>query len=129
MTARPSLTRSIPFWGLVAGSVASAAAGAVVMNGALSEMTAKLLDGTATGVEVYVGQPIAVVGGILIGAGVIGVLLALTVAALSTLRPTAPVEIVEPLDFDDDETILDEEPLPASVTDSPADQPITQPAR
>lgn len=127
MTARPSLTRSIPFWGLVAGSVASAAAGAVVMNGALSEMTAKLLDGTATGVEVYVGQPIAVVGGILISAGVIGVLLALAVAALSTLRPTTPVEVVELLDVDD-ETLIADEPLPTAAGDSPVDETITQPS-
>jgi hypothetical protein len=129
MTARPSLTRSIPFWGLVAGSVASAAAGAVMMNGALSEMTTKLLDGTATGVEVYVGQPIAVVGGILIGAGVIGVLLALAVAALSTLRPKAPVEVIEPLDFADDETLAEDEPLPAPVADRPVDEQSAQPAR
>ena len=61
-------------------------------------MTTTLLDGTATGVDVYVGQSTAVIGAVLIGAGVIGVLLTLAVAAVATLRPYPAPEIVEAVD-------------------------------
>lgn len=91
MTTRPSLARSIPFWVLLVGSVATTAVGAWLVSDRLGIMTATLNDGTATGVEVYVGQSVAVLGAILIGAGVIGVLLALAVAAAASLRPHAGV--------------------------------------
>ena len=87
MTTRPSLARSIPFWVLLVGSVATTAVGAWLVSDRLGIMTATLNDGTATGVEVYVGQSVAVLGAILIGAGVIGILLALAVAAAASLRP------------------------------------------
>lgn len=99
MTSRPRLERSIPFWILVAGSLASVAAGAVILADKIGVMTTTLTDGSATGLEVYVGQTVAVVGAVLVGAGVVGILLALTVASLSTLRPLAPVEIVDPTDW------------------------------
>ncbi|MEV8272885.1 dinucleotide-utilizing enzyme [Microbacterium sp. NPDC077184] len=99
MTTRPPLARSIPFWVLLVGSVATTAVGAWLVSDRLGIMTATLNDGTATGVEVYVGQSVAVLGAILIGAGVIGILLALAVAAAATLRPhavTAPPAYVAP---------------------------------
>ncbi len=98
MSTRPRLTRSIPFWGLVVVSVATIVGGWYVTTDKIGSMTRTLTDGSATGVDVYVGQTIAQLGSILIGAGVIGVLLALGIAALSTLRPQPPVEIVEPID-------------------------------
>ncbi|MFK4837057.1 dinucleotide-utilizing enzyme [Microbacterium sp. ZW T2_14] len=99
MSTRPRLIRSIPFWGLVVVSLATAAGGWYITTTKIASMTTTLTDGTATGVDVYVGQSIAQLGGILIGAGVIGILLALAIAALSTLRPQAPVEVVEPIDW------------------------------
>ncbi|MDZ8172632.1 dinucleotide-utilizing enzyme [Microbacterium xanthum] len=96
MTTRPRLVRSVPFWILLAGSAGTAGYGASMVTATLDSMTTTLLDGTATGVDVYVGQSTAVVGAILIGAGVIGVLLALAVAAAATLRPTHAAEVVEP---------------------------------
>ncbi|GAB3601732.1 dinucleotide-utilizing enzyme [Microbacterium aureliae] len=84
--SRPRLITRIPFWGLVAGSLASAGVGGALLADKLNIMTATLTDGTATGVEVYVGQSVAVLGAILVGAGVLGILLALTVATLASLR-------------------------------------------
>ena len=99
MPTRPPLVRSIPFWALVAASLATAGAGALLLVDKLGVMTTTLTDGTATGVEVYVGQSIAGLGATLIGVGIVGILISLAVAALSTLRPHAPVEIVEPIDW------------------------------
>lgn len=97
MSTRPRLVRSIPFWGLVVVSLATAAAGALLLVDKLGAMTTALEAGTATTVDVYVGQSVAVVGAVVLGAGVVGVLLALGVAAAATLRPHAPVEVVEPV--------------------------------
>lgn len=98
MPTRPRLIRSIPFWGLVVVSLATIAGGWYITTDKIGSMTTTLTDRTATGVDVYVGQSIAQLGAILIGAGVVGVLLALGIAALSTLRPQPPVEVVEPID-------------------------------
>ena len=76
------LSRSIPFWVLVAGSVVAIAGGAYLLITKLAVMASTLTDGSATGVEVYAGQTWAVVGGILVGAGLVGLALALTLAAL-----------------------------------------------
>lgn len=103
MTTRPRLVRSIPFWGLVAVSLATAASGAVILTDKLGSMTTTLTDGSATGVDVYVGQSIATLGAILLGAGIVGVLLTLAVATAATLRPVPPVEVVEPIDWTSDE--------------------------
>ena len=112
MPTRPRLIRSIPFWGLLVVSLATIAAGWFLTTGELASMTTTLTDGTATGVDVYVGQSIAQLGGTLIGAGVVGVLLTLAVAALSTLRPHPPVEVVELTDRTESE-IADEAPVEA----------------
>lgn len=99
MSTRPPLIRSIPFWGLVVVSLATVAGGWFITTDKIASMTTTLTDGTATGVDVYVGQSMAQLGGILIGAGIIGILLSLGIAALSTLRPHAAVEVVEPIDW------------------------------
>ncbi|WP_019179288.1 hypothetical protein [Microbacterium yannicii] len=95
MPTRPRLVRSIPFWVLLIVSLATAAAGAYILSDRLGAMTTTLTAGTATTVDVYVGQSVAVAGAIVLGAGIVGVLLALTIAALSTLRPRAAVEAAE----------------------------------
>ena len=112
MSTRPRLVRSIPFWVLLSASLATAAAGAVLLIDKLGVMTTTLTDGTATGVEVYVGQSVAVLGAILLGAGVIGVLLTLAIAAAATLRPHPAVEVVEPLDWATDDAA--DAPAPAA---------------
>ena len=91
MSTRPHLVRSAPFWGLVVVSLATTAFGAYLLSDRLGSMTTALTAGTATPVDVYVGQSVAVTGAIVLGAGIIGLLLALGVAALSTLRPRTQV--------------------------------------
>ncbi|MFJ6679603.1 dinucleotide-utilizing enzyme [Microbacterium sp. NPDC091382] len=105
MNTRPRLTRSIPFWVLVAGSLASSAAGAVVLIDKLGTMETALNAGTATGVEVYVGQVWAILGAILIGVGVIGLLLAFTLGALRAFAtPREQLDTVTDPVVDDVET-------------------------
>lgn len=117
MPTRPRLIRSIPFWGLVVVSLATIAGGWYITTQKIASMTTTLTDGTATGVDVYVGQSIAQLGAILIGAGVIGVLLALGIAALSTLRPQPPVEVVEPIDWTSESETFEAAP---KATEAPA---------
>ncbi|MCS3444381.1 hypothetical protein [Microbacterium phyllosphaerae] len=94
-----SLTRSIGFWLLLVLSLASAGVGGWLIAGQIGTMTSTLLDGTATGIEVYVGQSLVVVGAALLGAGVIGLLIAIALTAVQALMPsTAPV-VVEPIDW------------------------------
>lgn len=126
MSTRPSLVRSIPFWALLAASIATAAAGALILTDRLGVMTKTLTDGTATGVEVYVGQALATLGAVLLGTGIIGILISLAVAALSTLRPHAPVEVVEPIDWSSEEA-ADDEILP-SEPEAPAASADVAPA-
>jgi hypothetical protein len=125
MSTRPHLIRSIPFWGLVVVSLATVAGGWFITTDKIASMTSTLTDGTATGVDVYVGQSMAQLGGILIGAGIVGILLSLGIAALSTLRPHAPVEVVEPIDWDAEADTIDAAPErtdaaePAAEVDAP----------
>lgn len=96
MSTRPRLSRSIPFWILIVGSLATSAGGAYLLVDKLGGMDARLTDGSATTNDVYVGQIWGVLGAILIGAGLIGFALALTVAALRTLSaPATPAVEVE----------------------------------
>jgi UPF0716 family protein affecting phage T7 exclusion len=94
-----TLTRSIPYWLLIVLSLASAVVGAWLVTDQIGTMTTTLLDGTATGIEVYVGQSWSIVGAVLLGAGVIGVLLALVLAAAKALVPAAAAVTVEPIDW------------------------------
>ncbi|WP_194395582.1 dinucleotide-utilizing enzyme [Microbacterium atlanticum] len=128
MPTRPRLARSIPFWGLLLVSLATIAGGWFLTNRTLGSMTTTLTDGTATGVDVYVGQSIAQLGAVLIGAGVVGVLLALTVAALSTLRPR-PVEGAEQPAWTADERDAAAPAVAAPATAEPAvASPAAEPA-
>lgn len=112
-----SLTRSIGFWLLLVLSVASAAVGGWIISGQIGTMTSTLTDGTATGVEVYVGQSLVVVGAALLGAGVLGILLAVALTAVRALIPTAAPVVVEPIDWtaEPDSTI---EETPAASTEA-----------
>jgi len=124
MSHRPHLVRNIPFWGIVVVSVATASAGALIVSDTLGSMTATLMNNTATGVDVYVGQSLAVLGAILLGAGILGVVLALTVAAIASLRPTHPTEGVESIDAvatDRDLDVAANPGAPAPVELAPAD--------
>ena len=102
MTARPRLVRSVPFWVLVVGSVASVGVGLWLTLDKLGVMTASILDDSATGVEVYAGQSWAVLGSVLIGVGLIGLALALTlgVAASLVTRDEPLVVVADTLDDD-----------------------------
>lgn len=128
MPTRPRLVRSIPFWGLVVVSLATIAGGWYITTDKIGTMTTTLTDGTATGVDVYVGQSIVQLGGILIGAGVIGILLAFAVAAVSTLRPLPAAEIVEPVA---EHSAVESVEAPAAATTAAAvpvveaEQPVT----
>lgn len=93
-----TLTRSIGFWLLLILSLGATAAGGWLISGQLGTMTSTLTDGTATGVEVYVGQSLVVVGSALLGAGIIGLLLTLGLTAVQALIPSPAPTVVEPLD-------------------------------
>lgn len=119
MSTRPRLVRSIPFWGLLAASLASAGVGLYIVNDKLGAMTSTINDGTATPVDVYVGPSVVLVGAIALGAGIVGLLLTLAIAAASTLRPHPAVEVVEPIDWDADAAAADAD-VDADVAEVPA---------
>jgi len=125
---KKSLTRSISYWLLLVLSLASAAVGGWIISDNTAVMTARLLDGTATGVEVYVGQPWIVVGAVLLGAGVIGVLLTLALAAAKSLVPVAAPVVVEPIDWSKDtEDAAETQTTSASdATESTADEAVEE---
>lgn len=123
-----SLTRSIGFWLLLVLALASAAVGGWLISGQIGTMTTTLLDGTATGVEVYVGQSLIVVGSALLGAGVLGILLAVALIAVQSLIPAATPVVVEPIDWtaeaDDTTTPVDDATVAAVVGETSADGPL-----
>jgi len=111
MTVRPSLVRSIPFWILLVGSLATAAVGAWLTVDKLAVMSVGLTAGTATPVDVYVGQVWAIIGGILLAAGILGLALTLVTAVIRSFVPVTDVEIIEALDWSDDEDSLEIAPV------------------
>jgi len=103
-----SLTRNLPYWLLLVLSAASAAVGGWLIAGQIGTMNARLLDGTATNVEVYVGPSIVVVGAVLLGAGVVGILLALVLAAgKALLRVPAPIAEADQTSEPEDDAVND----------------------
>jgi hypothetical protein len=121
MTVRPSLVRSIPFWILLVGSVATSVFGAWLAVTTLGTMSTALTAGTATPVDVYVGQVWAIVGGVLIATGILGLALVLVLGVLRSFVPVTDVEIIEALDWSDDELVADEAPIAsAPVATEPA---------
>ncbi len=129
MYTAPRLTRSVPFWILLAGSLASVAFGVWLTVDRIGVMTATLLDGTATGVEVYAGQSWAVFAAAFVAAGLVGFVAAL---ALAVARSFAPQPVVEAIAWAED----DEVEVPAAPAVEPtapqapeADAPSTDTAR
>ena len=117
-----SLTRSIGFWLLLVLSLASAGVGGWLIAGQVGTMTSTLLDGTATGIEVYVGQSLVVVGAALLGAGVIGVLIAVGLSAVQALLPSPAPAVVGPIDGTNESAEADEvdtidSEIPATAAD------------
>jgi len=136
-----SLTRSIGFWLLIVLSLASAGVGGWLIAGQVGGMTSTLLDGTATGVDVYVGQSLVVVGSALLGSGVLGLLVALALLAARTLVPAPAPVVAEPVDETSEEapddhdphaqtaggiTSDDEDPAPIAAGQQPADDDDAQ---
>lgn len=125
-----SLTRSIGFWLLIVLSLASGAVGGWLTASQLTTMTATLLDGSATGVEVYVGQSLAVLGSALIGAGVLGVLLAFALLAVRSLLPASAPAALEPIDWSAGEststTTGDELSQPEDAQPEAAAEPVVE---
>jgi len=131
MNPRPSLLASIPYWILVVASLVVTALGAWILTSKIGAMTTTLTDGSATAVDVYVGPTVALLGAVLIGVGVIGILIALAVAALSSLRPKGGVEVLEPVAFVDETDVfapVAAEAAPAPVvTEAPvAEAPVAE---
>ena len=94
-----SLTRSIGFWLLLVVSLATTAVGGWLIAGQIGTMTTTLLDGTATGIEVYVGQSLVVVGAGVLAAGIVGILLSLGLVAARSLVPAPAPTVVETIDW------------------------------
>ena len=115
-----SLRRSIPFWLLLAGSLVSFGYGGFLVLDKISTMTATLANGSATGVDVYVGQSWIVVGAAFIGAGLLGLVTLLALAVIRSLvaAPAAPVVVEEPG--------LDETPLDEAVVPEADAEPATE---
>lgn len=128
MNTRPRLTRSIPFWGLVVGSVASIAFGVWLTTDKLTVMETKLLDGTATGVEVYGGQAWAVFAAAFVCAGLVGLVAALALGAARTFA-ARPVEVVEAIEWqqEDPDVETHDDETPVAEIREPAVAPKTDP--
>ncbi|MBE7954751.1 hypothetical protein ABTZ44_01310 [Microbacterium oxydans] len=118
-----SLTRSIGFWLLLVVSLATTAVGAWLISGQIATMTTTLLDGTATGVEVYVGQSLVVVGAGVLAAGIVGILLTLGLVAARALVASPAPAVVEAIDWTaaPDETHAPVTDTASTVTDTAAD--------
>ncbi|WP_247622255.1 hypothetical protein [Microbacterium galbinum] len=125
-----SLTRSIGFWLLLVLALASTAVGGWLISGQIGTMTTTLLDNTATGVDVYVGQSLVVVGSALLGAGVLGILLAVALVAVQSLIPAATPVVVEPIDWTaevDDTTAPVGDATVTAVDETSADEALGTP--
>lgn len=93
-----SLIRSTSYWLLLVLSLASAAIGGWLVWDSTTTMLTTILDGSATNVEVYVGQAWITSGAALMAAGIVGIFLSLVLSVAKALIPTTPV-IVEPIDW------------------------------
>ncbi|MEV7797705.1 hypothetical protein AB0O14_01315 [Microbacterium foliorum] len=120
-----SLTRSIGFWLLLVLSLASAGVGGWLIAGQIGTMTSTLLDGTATGIEVYVGQSLVVVGAALLGAGVIGILVAVALSAVQAILPSPAPVVVEPIDWNAESDAVDHDET-TTVENDAADVQISE---
>lgn len=107
MRTRPRLITSIPFWVLVAGSLAALGAGLWNVFRGIGAMEQVLTNPNATVVEVYVGQTWASVGAGLLAAGVVGLFIALALGAASVFAHRNDVA-VETIDWNSDDETADE---------------------
>ncbi|MDI6944344.1 dinucleotide-utilizing enzyme [Microbacterium barkeri] len=123
MTHPARLTRSAAYWTLVLASVLAIAGGLALSLPRIGTMEEMLLNGTATGVEVYVGQAWITLAAGLVGAGAVGLILALALAAAKALVAPRAAEAQAPAASAEDEPIDDE---PAD--DEPAAHVHTAPA-
>ena len=115
MQTRPRLTTSIPFWVLLVLSLASVIGGLVIVFRQIDAMQAVLDDPNATVVTVYVAQSWAIVGAALLGAGVIGLVATLAVAAVVSTRPRPDVA-VETIDWTSEDESAPEPAVSAAPT-------------
>lgn len=116
-----SLTRSTSYWLLLVLSLASAAVGGWLVWDSTSTMLTTILDGTATNVEVYVGQAWITSGAALLAAGIVGIFLSLVLSAAKALIPAAAPVVVEPIDWNTQDTSESE-----TSTPEPADESATE---
>jgi hypothetical protein len=97
-----SLARNVAFWILVGGSLATTLGGGWLVADRLGVMTTTLTDGSATGIEVYVGQSLIVVGAALLAAGILGLVTALALGVVRSFIPAPAPVMVEPIEWADD---------------------------
>jgi hypothetical protein len=112
-----TLIRSIPYWLLIVLSLGALGYGGWITTSQIDLMTSTLLDGTATGVEVYAGQAWVVFGGALVAGGFIGLALALAIAAAKSLVARPRVEVVEAIDWSADDDAATASPVDETATD------------
>ncbi|MGP3534936.1 dinucleotide-utilizing enzyme [Microbacterium sp. RD1] len=112
MNSRPSLIRNIPFWVLLVVSVVLTAVGGWLVSDRLGRIESAITTPTEqSNVEVFVSQSAVIGAGAVLAAGLLGILLTLTVAAIASLRPRV-AEVVEEIEWtSEDETI----PAPAAA--------------
>ena len=107
----------------------SIAIGAWLVVDKIATMSATLLDGTATGVEVYGGQSWVTLGAALVGAGLVGLVSSLFLAVLRSFVPVAAVASAESIDWDSEsDTLTDAEPVDAEEAESSTPRPTRHPA-
>lgn len=87
MNRRARLITSVPYWILVAASAAVGALGLWTVLSRLGTLERGLIEETATNVEVFGGQSWSIVGAVLLGTGILGLFLALALAAATSLVP------------------------------------------
>ncbi|MGO2746285.1 hypothetical protein [Microbacterium sp.] len=117
-----SLMRSIPYWLLLVLSLVAVAVGGWLVVDNTATMQTTLLDGTATNIEVYVGQAWITAGAAVLAAGILGVLITLGIAAAKTLVPSSTPVVVEEIDWTaEDESSVDSAPERADSAPEPAD--------
>ncbi|HWK78716.1 hypothetical protein [Microbacterium sp.] len=117
---KTSLTRSIPYWLLLVLSVVAVAFGGWLVWDNTTTMQTTLLDGTATNVEVYVGQAWITAGAAILAAGVIGVLLTLALGAVKSLLPASAPVVVEPIEWTAQDDVATETSAETTETASDA---------
>lgn len=134
-TRSTGLTHSTGFWLLPILSLASAGIGGWLAASQISTMTSTLLANTATGVEVYVGQSLVVVGSALLAAGVLGLLLTFALVAVRAMMPSpAPAhtpaldESIEDGEFEPEEAATTAVSPTGSLADGTTDKGESSPA-